>query len=620
MIIGNALNNRLVGLAGNDTIDGGTGLDRVRYDRDAQFGGSLGVTVNLATGVAVDGFGDTDTLISIEAVQGTEQGDTLTAGNTDLGLGNAWELYGRGGSDTLIGGDFATYFEPGEGDDTITGGASLSDQISYADANTGLGVVADLTKGSITDPWGNTDTFTGIEGLRGTSHSDTLTGDGGDNFFLGLAGADTIDGGGGTDTVRYDRDFTGGGSQGVLVNLAGKVARDGFGTFDALTGIGNVRGTNATSGNILSIGGVDTVFGDVFIGDAADNTFQGLGGNDYLDGAGGSDTADYSRDVTQGGTTGVTVNLAAGTAIDGLGFTDTLVSIENAIGTGFADTLTGDAAANLLSGGGGDDTIDGALGNDTIEGGDGTDTAVFSGTRAEYEIRFTPESNTLLVLGPDGIDTLTGIERLQFSDRDVTVVGAGGTQHLVNVTFPPSLTNPVEINRFMIGSSDKGPVPGITDEFVLPTPENINIASTLPNAFIRTGAGNDAITVFSGRNVIDAFTGSNFLTGGSGQDTFFVDARGGGSTWDTIVNFGVGDEVTLWGYVDGKSTDGLDKDTWYASDGTGDFKGLTIHAKLDGVNFGASITFAGLGLADRDSLVAKAGSVEGNDYLQITRV
>jgi len=167
----------------------------------------------------------------------------------------------------------------------------------------------------------------------------------------------------------------------------------------------------------------------------------------------------------------------------------------------------------------------------------------------------------------------------------------------------------------MLSSSYDGAVAGLTDEFVFPTPENINIASTLPNAFIRTGAGNDAISVASSRNVIDAFTGSNFLTGGSGHDTFFLDARGGGSTWDTIVNFALGDEVTLWGYVAGVSIDGLDKDTWYASDGVDPFKGLTVHAKLDGVNFGTSITFAGLSLGDRAKLAVTTGNVSGNDYL-----
>ena len=289
----------------------------------------------------------------------------------------------------------------------------------------------------------------------------------------------------------------------------------------------------------------------------------------------------------------------------------------NVTGSAFADTLTGNGNNNIMQGAGGDDTLNGGGGNDTIDGGAGTNTAVFAGIRGASELRFEAVGAAfyVIVVGPDGIDTTTNVQRLQFSDRTTTVLGAGGVQHLVNVSFPGSGTN-----RFMIGDAYTGPVAGLTDEFVFPTPENINIISTLPNSFIRTGSGNDAIAVISGRNVIDAYTGSNFLTGGSGQDTFFLDARGGGSTWDTIVNFGIGDEVTMWGYVSGVSIDGLNKNSWYASDGVDPYKGLTVHAKLDGVNFGASLTFAGLTLTDRDKLAVTTGTVAGNDYLYITRL
>ena len=293
---------------------------------------------------------------------------------------------------------------------------------------------------------------------------------------------------------------------------------------------------------------------------------------------------------------GVTLSLGAtGTAND-------------VTGSPFGDTLNGNASANNINAG---------AGNDILDGGPGVYTAVFSSIRGAYELRFEEVGGLfyVIVVGPDGVDSTTGIENLQFSDRTTQVFGPGGVQHLVNVAFPGSGTS-----RFMIGDSYTGPVLGLTDEFVFPTSENINIATNLPNLFIRTGSGDDAIVVSSGRNVIDAFTGSNFLTGGSGQDTFFLDARGGGSTWDTIVDFGIGDEMTLWGYVAGVSVDGLDKNSWYASDGVDPYKGMTVHAKLDGTNFGASVTFAGLTLADRDKLAVTTGNVGGNDYLYITRL
>lgn len=79
------------GLGGADSINGGLGRDLVRYDRDAGFGGERGVIVNLLTGLAVDGFGNKDTLRNIESVEATRFDDTITgnaaANRIDLGLG-----------------------------------------------------------------------------------------------------------------------------------------------------------------------------------------------------------------------------------------------------------------------------------------------------------------------------------------------------------------------------------------------------------------------------------------------------------------------------------------------------------------------------------------------------
>ncbi len=72
-----------------------------------------------------------------------------------------------------------------------------------------------------------------------------------------------------------------------------------------------------------------------------------------------------------GGST--TVNLAAGTSSGASGANDTFNSIENAIGGSGNDTLTGDGADNTLVGIGGSDTITGGLGTDTLFGNAGTD-------------------------------------------------------------------------------------------------------------------------------------------------------------------------------------------------------------------------------------------------------
>ncbi|WP_374437663.1 reprolysin-like metallopeptidase [Inhella sp.] len=88
--------------------------------------------------------------------------------------------------------------------------------------------------------------------------------------------------------------------------------------------------------------------------------------------------------------------------------------------------ITGTTAADTLTGGAGDDLLEGGLGNDALTGGSGTDTARFSGNRAGYTI--TTVGATTTVSGPDGTDTLGGVERLQFNDQ-VVVLSAGGSNN-----------------------------------------------------------------------------------------------------------------------------------------------------------------------------------------------
>ncbi len=464
VLIGNNGNNQFRGLNGSDFINGGAGLDRVRYDRDAQFGGSKGVVVDVGKGTATDGFGNADTLISIEQVEGTAFADTLTGGDTNLGPGTSYELYGRGGDDILIGGAYSVYIEPGAGNDTVTGGSGAADQIGYADFTNGVGITLDLSKGSVVDPLGGTDSFTGIENVRGTNSADTITGDAGANQITGLRGADTLDGGTGIDMVRYDRDANYGGKAAVTVNLALGTATDGFGDTDTLQGFETVRGSNALAGDTLT-------------GDGNNNRFQGLNGADVIDGAGGIDTVDYTRDISDGGAAGVTVNLGSaglgkGSATDGFGSVDTLMGIENVIGTEVADTLTGDGSANVLQGGLGDDIIDGAGGEDV---------AVFSGASSTYVVAIGP-GGVVTVTGADGKDTLTNIEQLKFSDTTIPLqstfsiaptstslaegTGSGSTDFTFKITRTGNSTLAQSIGWSTAGATGSGSQPAAATDFV----------------------------------------------------------------------------------------------------------------------------------------------------------
>ncbi len=83
-------------------------------------------------------------------------------------------------------------------------------------------------------------------------------------------------------------------------------------------------------------------------------------------------------------------------------------TIENAIGGDGADTLTGNAQANVLRGNRGDDAIN---------GGAGVDIAQYTFSKAQYTITKTGSGFTVKDNGnSEGIDSLTGIERLKFAD------------------------------------------------------------------------------------------------------------------------------------------------------------------------------------------------------------
>ena len=183
-----------------------------------------------------------------------------------------------------------------------------------------------LALNTATDGFGATQSPSGIEGARGTAGADTFIGDNFNNTFTGLAGNDLFAGGDGFDEIQYQNDVLFGGASAVTVNLLTGFATDGFGNVDSLNGIQGIRGTS----------GGDTFTGSNFVGFLGDG-FLGLAGDDTMSGGLGFDEVRYDVDDDFGGLLGVIVDLAAGSATDGFGNTDTLSGIDNIRGTNQAD-------------------------------------------------------------------------------------------------------------------------------------------------------------------------------------------------------------------------------------------------------------------------------------------
>ncbi|NRB35064.1 MAG: hypothetical protein HRU31_10010 [Rhodobacteraceae bacterium] len=170
-----------------------------------------------------------------------------------------------------LGGD--DYFDSSKGNDTFNGGAGDFDQVSYRGDPGAVNI--NLANNTGTDGYGNKDKLFSIEMLRGSLFDDTLTGGKKDEYFRGLEGDDTINGGAGNDRVGYDRDYRyEGGDNGVTVNLGKGQATDGFGDKDTLNSIESARGSK---------------FADTLIGSSKGNTLDGREGNDTLRGLKGAD-------------------------------------------------------------------------------------------------------------------------------------------------------------------------------------------------------------------------------------------------------------------------------------------------------------------------------------------
>jgi Ca2+-binding RTX toxin-like protein len=423
---------------GNDTIDGGVVTDLINYldgNTVAYWSSGAGVTVNLQTGTAGDGFGGTDKLLNINFVNGSNRNDTLTGStklwfesfnggtgndvinggtitdtlalrnsnraafntvavgvNVDLQAGTATgqgsdtlvninQVRGSGEDDTLRGSNGTVITEVLEGmngNDVIDGRGGL-DMARYDYAGNAVNV--SLASGIATVSTVDHDTLANIEGIRGSHYNDTLTGGNAANatleFFRGNGGSDLINGGAGYDRVEYNNSM-----QGVNVKLGGAAAgtaKDGMpilnGAIQAPGAAGAVIGTD-TLRNIEAVRGSD--FNDTLAGSAiaTQETFEGRGGNDLINGGAGLDRASYFQSAS-----GVTVTLglagAQGTAADGWGGTDRLIGIENVEGSrDSADRITGNELANVLDGLGGNDMLAGGAGNDSLVGGAGNDLLV----------------------------------------------------------------------------------------------------------------------------------------------------------------------------------------------------------------------------------------------------
>lgn len=194
---------------------------------------------------------------------------------------------------------------------------------------------------------------------------DTVNARSGRDRIYDGGGSDTYDGGSGEDMVDYSQYFYDAPflvTQGLNANLSTGIIVGPDGNIDTVVRIENIRGT---------------FLDDVMVGNASDNEFHGMHGNDSFDGLGGFDLVTYENERFQGGTEGIVARMGPGIVQDSFGNIDTLVRIEGVEGTDFDDRFFDSARDDYMEGDGGADRFAIAKGNDYVRAGDDDDADLF---------------------------------------------------------------------------------------------------------------------------------------------------------------------------------------------------------------------------------------------------
>jgi hypothetical protein len=161
------------------------------------------------------------------------------------------------------------------------------------------------------------------------------------------------------------------------------------------------------------------------------------------------------------------------------------------VGTEVGDDLFGGRGGDRLEGLAGNDTLEGAQANDTIDGGAGIDVARVSGLRADYAVSAQGAQWRLTdsIADRDGVDTLSGVERVRFGDGtlalDIALPGqgdsnAGTAYRLYKATF--NRTPDQEGLAFWIKELDKGLTTRQAAEFFASSAEFRTIYGANPSA------------------------------------------------------------------------------------------------------------------------------------------
>lgn len=121
----------------------------------------------------------------------------------------------------------------------------------------------------------------------------------------------------------------------------------------------------------------------------------------------------------------------------------------------FGVSLKVGAGNDIVQGGPANDSISGEGGNDTLDGRGGTDIAIFTGSYNQYS--FSKNGNAYVISDSisnrDGVDSLSNIELVKFSDKTVAVSDLISQSSSGEVSVSGTATNSSGKNESVVGSA-----------------------------------------------------------------------------------------------------------------------------------------------------------------------
>lgn len=379
---------------------------------------------------------------------------------------------------------------------------------------------------------------------HGTDGKDVINGTSAQDHILGELADDIINGGDGSDYL-----FGQEGNDRLYGGKGNDLLYGGNGN-DMISGNEGKDYLNGGFGNDRLDGGAGD---DYLFGGNGDDVLRGGAGADVLNGFTGNDLVSYAASDAA-----VTVSLLRG-AVNHGGHAegDTIMGVENLIGSAFDDNLRGNGRDNTINGGAGNDTIYGDHGNDRLIGDAGND--VLRGGNGNDILRGGAGADTLR--GDEGIDTAS----YEKSDGGVKVslatgIGHGhdaegdrlsGIERLAGSDFADRLEGDANDNALMGRDGDDILNGGAGNDRLSGEADNDTINAGTGDDILLGGDGNDILRGDAGNDTLHGGAGADNLRGGDGDDIFIfrVEDFANGFTTDTIRDFHAGDSIKLFGFT-----------------------------------------------------------------------